>query len=109
MHGRQVIPVCVAMTCWGVLATCSPSVLAQGVLESEDVFSTSDDSLLPDWGGACCGNNRKTLLQWSYGTSFGGGSHWNEPLVTDRPDFTEASSTVGRGVAQLEFRLHLLP
>ncbi len=25
-----------------------------------------------------------------------------EPLVTDRPDFTEASSTVGRGVTQLE-------
>lgn len=27
----------------------------------------------------------------------------SEPLVTDRPDFTEASSTVGAGVAQLEF------
>jgi hypothetical protein len=27
----------------------------------------------------------------------------NEPLVSDRPDFTEASSTVGRGVAQIEF------
>ena len=26
----------------------------------------------------------------------------NEPLVTDRPDFTEASSTVGRGVSQFE-------
>lgn len=26
----------------------------------------------------------------------------SEPLVTDRPDFTEASSTVGRGVLQLE-------
>ena len=25
-----------------------------------------------------------------------------DPLVTDRPDFTEASSTVGRGVAQIE-------
>ena len=27
----------------------------------------------------------------------------SEPLVTDRPDFTEASSTVGLGVTQLEF------
>ncbi|MEO2047480.1 MAG: transporter [Pirellulales bacterium] len=47
--------------------------------------------------------SRGTLLQWSYGTSFSGGPNLDEPLVTDRPDFTEASSTVGRGVAQLEF------
>jgi hypothetical protein len=46
--------------------------------------------------------NRKTLLQWSYGTSFSGGPNLDEPLVTDRPDFTEASVTVGYGVAQLE-------
>ena len=46
---------------------------------------------------------RKTLLQWSYGTSFEGGAPgWDEPLVADRPDFTEAAVTVGRGVAQLE-------
>ncbi len=45
---------------------------------------------------------RGTLLQWSYGTSFSGGPNLDEPLVTDRPDFTEAGSTVGRGVAQLE-------
>jgi len=57
-----------------------------------------------------CGNrctagdhSRGTLLQWSYGTSFSGGPDLSEPLVTDRPDFTEASSTVGLGVAQLEF------
>jgi hypothetical protein len=42
-------------------------------------------------------------MQWSYGTSFSGGPDLSEPLVTDRPDFTEASSTVGRGVAQIEF------
>jgi len=28
--------------------------------------------------------------------------NFSEPLVTDRPDFTEASSTVGRGVTQFE-------
>ena len=48
------------------------------------------------------GAERKTLMQWSYGTSFSGGSDVYEPLVTDRPDFTEASVTVGRGVLQLE-------
>ncbi len=46
--------------------------------------------------------SRGTLMQWSYGTSFSGGPELDEPLVTDRPDFTEAGSTVGRGVAQLE-------
>jgi len=51
----------------------------------------------------CCCPPRGTLFQWSYGTSFSGGPDLDEPLVTDRPDFTEASSTVGRGVAQLEF------
>jgi hypothetical protein len=29
--------------------------------------------------------------------------NFSDPLVTDRPDFTEASRTVGRGVTQLEF------
>ena len=45
---------------------------------------------------------RGTLFQWSYGTSFGGGPNRDEPIVTDRPDFTEASATVGKGVVQLE-------
>jgi hypothetical protein len=45
---------------------------------------------------------RKTLMQWSYGTSFEGGPDLYAPLVTDRPDFTESSVTVGRGVVQLE-------
>lgn len=49
----------------------------------------------------CC--PRMTLMQWSYGTSFKGGAPLDEPLVTDRPDFTEASTTVGRGVNQVEF------
>jgi len=45
----------------------------------------------------------KTLFQWTYGASFGGGPPGrDEPLVSDRPDFTEASTTVGRGVAQVE-------
>lgn len=48
-------------------------------------------------------SSRKTLLQWSYGTNFGGGPPGrDEPLASDRPDFTESSTTVGRGVAQVE-------
>ena len=45
---------------------------------------------------------RGTLLTWNADNVEQGGPDLNEPLVTDRPDFTEASSTVGRGVAQLE-------
>jgi hypothetical protein len=45
---------------------------------------------------------RGTLFQWSYGTTFSGGPNLEEPLISDRPDFTEASVTVGRNVLQLE-------
>jgi hypothetical protein len=55
-------------------------------------------------GGFALGQSgvSKTLLQWSYGTSFEGGPDLDEPIVTDRPDFTESSVTVGLGVAQIE-------
>ncbi len=39
---------------------------------------------------------------WSRLLLRGQNSVYDEPLVTDRPDFTEASSTVGRRVAQIE-------
>ncbi len=60
-------------------------------LRAEDSCCAADE---------CC--PRQTLLQWSYGTSFSGGPDLEEPLVTDRPDFTESTVTVGRGVVQLE-------
>ena len=41
---------------------------------------------------------RKTLFQWSYGTTFSGGPPVDDDLQTDRPDFVEASTTVGKGV-----------
>jgi hypothetical protein len=43
-----------------------------------------------------------TLLSWNSPLAEPGGPNLDEPLVTDRPDFTEASSTVGRGVLQIE-------
>jgi hypothetical protein len=43
-----------------------------------------------------------TLFRWSYGDVTGGPPGRDEPLASDRPDFTEASSTVGRDVVQLE-------
>jgi hypothetical protein len=43
-----------------------------------------------------------TLFRWSHGDATGGPPGPDEPLASDRPDFTEASSTVGRGVVQFE-------
>jgi hypothetical protein len=46
-----------------------------------------------------------TLFQWHYGNGGEGltaAEKLEEPLASDRPDFTEASSTVGLGVVQLE-------
>lgn len=43
-----------------------------------------------------------TLFRWSYNDPGDGGPKLDEPIITDRPDFTEASVTVGRGVVQLE-------
>ena len=45
---------------------------------------------------------RKTLFQWSYGTTFSGGVDLDDDLQTDRPDFVEASTAVGKGVLQIE-------
>src|SRR5438128_184612 len=45
----------------------------------------------------------KTLLHWNSAAEMQGGpAPWDEPLSSDRPDFTEASNTVGRGVSQVE-------
>lgn len=45
----------------------------------------------------------KTLLHWNSSAEMAGGPpSMDEPLTSDRPDFTEASCTVGRGVTQIE-------
>lgn len=44
-----------------------------------------------------------TLFLWNSNRSISGGPpSRDEPLASDRPDFTESSTTVGRGVAQVE-------
>jgi Putative MetA-pathway of phenol degradation len=48
------------------------------------------------------GNGPGTLMQWGYGPRVDGGPDLNEPLVADRPDFTESPVTVGLGVVQFE-------
>ncbi|MCA9245593.1 MAG: transporter [Planctomycetales bacterium] len=71
--------------------------------------ATCDDTPGCDNAGICLTDNHGncktpgTLFQWSGYASEEGGPDLSSPLVTDRPDFTEASSTVGRGVSQIEF------
>lgn len=73
---------------------------------TDEVSSTlSDGELITASATAMdqsCRRGAGTLFLWSEGTGVEGGPDLDEPLVTDRPDFTEASSTVGLGVAQLE-------
>ena len=47
--------------------------------------------------------SRGTLFQWRVEGGNAGGPDFGEPLVTDRPDFTESAVAVGRGVVQVEF------
>jgi len=62
----------------------------------------------PDWlrliNDSCeCSPASPTLLRWNSDIEpIGGPPSMDEPLASDRPDFTEASCTVGRGVVQLE-------
>ena len=70
-------------------------------LTAQQTVAPPDEPSLCECCEDACGR-RGTLFQWSYGTSFSGGPDLNEPLVTDRPDFTEATVTVGKGVSQIE-------
>lgn len=83
------------------LAAGEPKAVIISIECDEDKGDDSADEKV-SYGPPEC-QTRGTLFQWSYGTSFSGRPDLDEPLVTDRPDFTEASTTVGRGVAQLEF------
>lgn len=44
-----------------------------------------------------------TLFQWKGSSGCHGGPQLDQPLQTDRPNFTSTSVTVGKGVTQLEF------
>ncbi|MDA1014855.1 MAG: transporter [Planctomycetota bacterium] len=85
-----------------LIAAGNSSLIAQDAAEFSDLVSWSDASRVAE---IVRGNDSSpgTLFRWSNSPALTGGPDLNEPLVTDRPDFTEASSTVGQGVAQIEF------
>jgi hypothetical protein len=78
---------------------CATAALA-ACLFAAHAAATELDGLVAIEGGAL---EPGTLFQWSYGAGISGGPEPEEPLITDRPDFTESSVTVGRGLTQLEF------
>jgi hypothetical protein len=84
-----------------LLATVIPSQTSLGQAESDSSLNGGQDQRLQSPSDSA-NPSRKTLFQWSYGTSFGGGAPLDEPLVSDRPNFTQSSTTVGRGVSQFE-------
>ena len=53
--------------------------------------------------GAAQPKGRGTLFLWNSGSGATGGPNLDEPLVTDRPDFTESGTPVGLGVTQIEY------
>lgn len=53
--------------------------------------------------GPCFSPECGTLFRWREGTGCSGGPQLDQPLQTDRPNFTSTSVTVGKGVTQLEF------
>ena len=73
------------------------------VLMFTEQSASSQDCDSCDGRGRSCCRSEGTLFCWSHSPDTAGGPDLDEPLVTDRPDFTEASSTVGVGVAQIEF------
>lgn len=75
------------------LAVGAPSVAEEGCAEQSECAETFLDR---------SGRTDGTLFRWWIAPEVSGGPALDEPLVTDRPDFTEASVTVGRGVFQVE-------
>lgn len=110
VRGASAVLLAMAILPWRATAQTAPDATFAYPTVQQAAYGCADDECGDDECeddkknyGPCGCQARGTLFQWSYGTSFGGGPAGpDEPLVSDRPDFTEASTTVGRGVVQLE-------
>ena len=100
---RRIISCCFLIAACGAAPLCGQEfpVALTSPVDDTDGSDYSFNRSCCDYG-PCARCSRGTLLQWSVRASDSGGPDLDEPLVTDRPDFTEASVTVGRGVAQIE-------
>gem|GEM_PF-124443 len=91
-----------------------PTELDQPGMTGVEWFQPTDESRwltleLPSWLGESrlkplpAVDGPQTLMRWSYGDDEEPTHKLEDALATDRPDFTEASTTVGKGVLQVEF------
>lgn len=92
------------LSAWIVAAT----LVSIPSARADDAFPSQPITQIGSWSEpASCAETLRctggTLFRWGNAPHVSGGPNLDEPLVTDRPDFTEASVTVGRGVSQLEF------
>jgi hypothetical protein len=97
---------------------CAAVIALTGSAFAQDCCTPCDSALkgtcFDDSQQSCCNGDtrhssgclrcRKTLLHWPcQEVSYASPDDEEEPLATDRPDFTEASSVVGLGRTQFEF------
>jgi hypothetical protein len=94
------------LTAWLVLAFLDAAIAVE-CCEPAASCDVRDNSCCNSIGSGCghgCLRCRKTLLHWPGGeVNYVTEEDEEEPLSTDRPDFTETSSTVGLGRTQVEF------
>ncbi|HAH47822.1 MAG TPA: hypothetical protein DCM07_23800, partial [Planctomycetaceae bacterium] len=84
------------------LAETSESLFDQSLLASESVETPAVEYELPRCRLLNLTPECGTLFQWKGSTGCNGGPQLDQPLQTDRPNFTSTSVTVGKGVTQLE-------
>lgn len=101
---RRCLPIASLLLCiFALAASANAKSKARVISLDEAAESSLDLSAIRFIQEAEEENERKTLFVWnSDAEQTGGPPGWDEPLASDRPDFTEASCTVGRGVCQLE-------
>lgn len=104
------------MVTWGLMASCIGSAAfaqnSNGQDWAESIAPASyagcDESSCESFFDQCRANRARqrgtvgSLFRWSADPSASTLAQPDEPLVSDRPDFTEASSVVGLGILQLE-------
>jgi Putative MetA-pathway of phenol degradation len=102
LHGRlaALVVAFLAMIASHSSAVCGQEVCDLGACDSNSSGTSFGDLCRPN--KACARGTVGTLFRWSFDPAGGEVAQLDEPLISDRPDFTESSSVVGLGVLQVE-------